>query len=308
MNKKIMLFSLLGLFVLGFGGAALLDYYGQINLEFNVEQAVTLDGDGCVDNVCSPSITTLYSPDTDLSGLYVLTNQDPDKSRDVELRRTSCGGDCAGITTTYVKPVALDDEANWGEEEVVGLEVDGTLNELFAGEGLQYTYTVLDGGIHNGAAPAVAVVNLVDGRHIILFPGWGARTGTHTLEFSETVAQDTGGNTFVDFALQPNGFGAWIYGSGPSYGDFEFVKGDTAELDGTEEISRVWIMTQGVNTGAEDQIKSMLVKGIEYEFISGVSGDIFTVDSLSPKSAFLIQNDLSTTAGPYTITTEAIPA
>ena len=44
MNKKIMLFSLLGLFVLGFGGAALFTHYGFFQQEINVDSPIVLDG------------------------------------------------------------------------------------------------------------------------------------------------------------------------------------------------------------------------------------------------------------------------
>jgi len=152
-----------------------------------------------------------------------------------------------------VSGIAEDDNTNFGSDsnEAMGVDVSLTLNELFAGSGLQYTYTVVNGGTYSGASPASAVIDLADGRQIILFPGWGTRTGTYTLEFSETVASDTGG-TFVDFSLQPSGFGAWLYGSGSTYGDFEFVKGDTSLLDGTEVVTRVAIQHQAANTGEID--------------------------------------------------------
>ncbi len=84
-NKKYLAFGILGLFALALVTAGLLTYYGQIQQNVNVEQAVVLSGVGCNNNVCIDDIGTVYSPNTRISGLYVLTNHDPVNSRDVEL-------------------------------------------------------------------------------------------------------------------------------------------------------------------------------------------------------------------------------
>ena len=317
-RTKIISIVLLSLLVVGIVSAGLLTYYGRIETTVNVEQAVVLegpDGANCPGNICSESVGTIYSPGTTLSGLYTLTNLDPNNDREVNVVRTGCfeegiGQNCDGITTTYIKPVAKDDNTNWGSNnnEAVGINVDLTLDELFAGDGLQYEYTVLDGGTNNGASPAIAVIDLADGRHIILFPGWGDRDETCTLHYSETEASDTCENYYVDFSLQPDDFSSWLYGSGPTYGDFEFVKGDTPLIDGTEVVTRVTSQHQAANTGQEDQIESMLINGTNYVFVEGVSGAMFTVSSdENPKLGFIVKNDFMTTIGTYTITTEIIP-
>ena len=103
MNKKYLMFGVLGLFAMVIVTAAVIEHYGSIQQNFNVEQAVTLSGENCMDNSCTNDIRQVYSPDTRISGLYVLTNNDPENSRDVEIVRT-CTPDCDGITTTYYTP------------------------------------------------------------------------------------------------------------------------------------------------------------------------------------------------------------
>lgn len=165
-----------------------------------------------------------------------------------------------------------DDNNNWGsrDNEAVGIPITSglTLDELFAGDGLMYNYTVLDvGTVYNGDAPVIAVIDLEDGRHIILFPGWGARAenASFTLQFSETVAHDSGGNNYVDFSLQPANFSSWLYGSGSTYGDFEFVKANTELLNGSEVVTRIAIQHQAANTGQKDRLDSLTFVGLEPE-------------------------------------------
>ncbi len=188
--------------------------------------------------------------------------------------------------TAYITQIT-DDNTNWGsrDNEVVAFSPSGlTLDDLFAGAGLSYTYTIIDGGLYDGASPIVAVIDLADGRHIILFPGWGNRAdGTsYTLQYSETVAHDTGGNSYVDFSLQPNDFSSWLYGSGPTYGDFEFVKGDTSLIDGTEVVTRVAIQHQAANTGETDKLDSLTFDGTTYNFAPQILADDFECTMTEP--------------------------
>ena len=310
MNKKKLLYGMvIPLFAVIFVSAAILSFYGQINLSITAQQAVILYSDGidvdCEDNICDEDLGTVYSPDTILSSVYILTNLDPEKSRDINLSTDNVNG----VTTTYVKPIALDNKADWGtQQEAVGFNVDADLDELFANGGLEYAYTVLNGGTYNGAASAMAVIDLDDGRHVVLFPGWGSRTGTNTLTFSDTVASDTGGNGYVDFIVYDSN---WIKveGSPGSYPAWTILKTSLTTVDGNTEATRVRILTQGADTGQEDQIETMLVNGVDYVFIEGTNGDGFTISSLNPKSAFVISNDFNTSGNQdYIITTEAIPA
>ena len=142
-----------------------------------------------------------------------------------------------------------------------------TLDELFAEDGLQYTYTVIDGGSANGAAPIIAVIDLEDGRHITIYPGWGDRTGSQTLQFSATVSTCTSdvGDKVVDFVLEYADFrGEKLYKSvSCGYGDFEAVKADTIELDGTEVVTRVAIQHQAAGTMQKDELNSLTFSGLE---------------------------------------------
>lgn len=188
----------------------------------------------------------------------------------------------AYAATLNVSPViATDNNSNFGapENEAVGIDVNITLNELFADDGLQYTYTVLNGGSFSGAAPAMAVITLEDGRRIILFPGWGDRTGTYTLTFSETTASDTGGNNLVDFEIRDSGM-VRLYGSGPTYGDFEFVKTDTDLINGLESVVRVAIQHQAANSGQVDRIDSILISGALTNYYGTIQAAIDEIDTI----------------------------
>ena len=158
-NKKFLLFGVLGFFALALVTASLLLYYGQINQPYDVEQAVTLSGNDCSDNVCTDDVGQVYSPDTRLSGLYVLTNHDPINPRDVELKRTSCGSaGCSGITTSYLKEVGYIYSSN-----IAGVLVDVTDE----GEWLKWTYTYADNPTHT---PKMTVaINYPDGFAITTF-------------------------------------------------------------------------------------------------------------------------------------------
>jgi len=172
---------------------------------------------------------------------------------------------------------AKDDNNNFGSQdnEALGIDYTGeglTLDQLFSGDGLQYEYTILDGGAYNGASPAMATIDLEDGRHIALFPGWGDRTGTHDLQFSNTVATATAdsGNVPVDFVIHD---ASWSksWGSQGEYGNWNYLKASGSgssgvlPLTGSEIVTRVGIQHQAANTGAEDQIDSIVVSGETFE-------------------------------------------
>ncbi len=193
------------------------------------------------------------------------------------------------VTVLPMEGLAKDDNTNFGSStnEALGIDVNLNLDELFAGDGLQYEYTVLDGGSFNGAASAIAVIDLFDGRHIVLFPGWGDRTGTHTLEFSDTlsVATSDSGDKVVDFVIYDS---SWIssWSSNNEYGNWNFLKasgsstGGVLPLIGDEVVTRVAIQHQAANTGQEDQIESMLVNGETY--LPDVEGPTLSNTFLEP--------------------------
>jgi len=141
MKKKVLLVAGLSVLAICLVSAAILVYYGQINQNVNVQQAVVLSGDCDTlnNNVCTRELGTVYSPDTILSGVYTLTNKDPAKDREVNLSRTSCLPDCDGITTTYLELIPYSYDKN---HEGVGVVVTDE------GEWLKWTYTYAENPTH----------------------------------------------------------------------------------------------------------------------------------------------------------------
>jgi hypothetical protein len=225
---------------------------------------------------------------------------------------TSYSPDGVGITTTYNTEIT-DDNTNFGSRSnaVVEIGTSLTLDGIFAGEGLKYTYTVLVGGTYNGASPVVAVLDLDDGsgRHIVLFPGWGDRTGTHTLQFSDTVAYDTGGNHYVDFVVYDSDFHK-IWGSPRSYPAYIGIKtSPLCPITGTETVKTVAIQHQGANTGEKDRVESLAFGGHSFPFIQITEGVSFTLQPRQtvyfvPRYKFAVNIQPRT----YTITTTVKPA
>lgn len=184
-------------------------------------------------------------------------------------------------TSLYV--VKDDGTGSFGDPstQFLSLDLDLTLDELFAGDGFSYTYTVLEGGIYNGAAPIVAVFELEDGSHIVLFPGWGSRTGEHTLIFSDDVAEDTGGNNVVDFVVYNDLYGdtsnRWSNGgSYPAWTNTKALSG--CPVDGTEKVVRTFFMHQGANTGQEDRLESILLNQEEIFLGGGLGLQVSAID------------------------------
>jgi len=141
--KKIFLGMLiLGIMVVGVS-AALLSYYGVINFSAEAEQAVTLDGFGCNENICSEEIEIVYAPDTRFSNVYTLTNEDPVNPRIAELT-TECSVndvDCIAeeFEISYWKP------AIYTFDEIRG-SVDVEVTD--DGEWLSWIYTYAETPTH----------------------------------------------------------------------------------------------------------------------------------------------------------------
>ncbi len=171
------------------------------------------------------------------------------------------------LPNLYAVPTSSDDQGSFGEESTQFYSEDlfpgTTLDDIFADSGFSYTYNVTDGGAHSGASPLVAVFELDDGRHIVLFPGWGTRTGVNTLTFSDVLAEDTGGNNVVDFTIYTSDFqGGAQWSSNNQYGDWNFLKSTGSSsngalpLTGSEQVVRVFFMHQGAGTGQVDDLLS----------------------------------------------------
>ncbi len=80
-NKKVLTFGILTLFALALVSAGLIQYYGKINQEVNVEQAVILN---CEGNICNEVLDGISYEDFLVSDVYTLINL-ANTPRDVQL-------------------------------------------------------------------------------------------------------------------------------------------------------------------------------------------------------------------------------
>ena len=274
MNKKILITVLAIALTVGIASAAFISYFGQVKMTVTVGQSVLLDGKdytqmpieeaaavGGGETFCKPHY--LESQASVPVDLHFVTTFSPALT-DTE------------IVVTYSTEI-IDGNTNFGstDNELVAFPITSglTLNDLFAGGGFSYAYTIIDGGAFDGASPVIAVIDLDDGRHVILYPGWGARTGAHTLTFSDTVASDTGGNNLVDFTIYASDFaGGAQWSSNSEYGNWNYLKasgsstGGALPLTGTEVVTRIAIQHQAANTGEIDRLDSLTFNGQTYEF------------------------------------------
>jgi len=318
LGKQMPVFVLVALALMaGTASAALLTYYGQITTTVDVQQSILLDGgDHLQINV---DVVEEDAPGgEEFCFKHHIKNQ-MSVPGEVELE-TIYDPNGGGITTTYDSEITditaypITDFGSRNNEVCGKIYKYHTLDEIFSGTGLQYGYTVVDGGTYNGASPIVAVLDLDDGRHIALFPGWGARADdtSHSLQFSGTVATATadGGSVPVDFALYPSDFSSWLYGSGPSYGDFEAIKADTVLLNGSEVVVSISFQHQAANTGETDRLDWMDIEfGDERnDFVQPEELVPFWIESGEEVSFCLChQFPVNIPPNTYEITTEVIP-
>jgi len=236
MKKKLITLGILGLFSLVLVSAGILIYFGQINQNVDVEQSITLDGIGCSGNVCTEEIGTVYSPDTRLSGLYVLTNNDPENSREVELKRTSCGdAGCSGITTTYYTPsmeniikgadrlvVTQNDDGGWdwgtpdgnpatpaeSPKNTIGVTAQGVLDAYVLTEEQSYLDTA---------------INAYD--YMVVLATADERMRGPDIPFLVELSEATGNSVYAGLAEERYQDALTEYGSGTATGFAEFVRG-----------------------------------------------------------------------------------
>ena len=111
-NKKKLLIFGLPIFCLVLVSAVLLTYYGQIQQNVNVKQAVVLSGMGCVtdvDTVCTATPDNGFGGDTFVSDVYTLANN-ADTLRNVNLVTTYELIDADEITTSYYGLIGYSEE------------------------------------------------------------------------------------------------------------------------------------------------------------------------------------------------------
>ena len=263
--------------------AALLTYFGQIQTTANVQQAVVISADGTNWNTYDQPITHTISEPAPGGETFCFEQWIWNKAS-IPVAVTFNTNLYDGITTTCTLVHEItDDNTNFGssDNEVVAFSPPAglTLDGLFVGAGLSYTYTIINGGTWAGASPVVAVIDLADGRHVVLFPGWGARTSSQSLQFSDTVATctvDVGGPAVVDFTVYTSNFaGGAQWSSNNQYGNWNYLKasgsstGGVLPLTGNEYVTRIAIMHQGANTGETDRINSLTFSGTTYNFVDG---------------------------------------
>jgi len=270
--------------------AALLTYFGQVQTTANIQQAVVISADGTNWNNYNTPITHTI-PEPAPGGETFCVKQWIWNRASIPVAVSFATNSYAGITTTSTLGVheITDNNHNFGsrDNEVVAFlpETGLTLDDLFAGNGLSYAYTIINGGTYTGASPIIAVIDLADGRHVVLFPGWGARTGGESLQFSDTVATSTsdGGAVPVDFTVYASNFaGGAQWSSNAQYGNWNFLKatgsstGGSLPLGGNEFVTRIAIQHQGADTGETDRIDSLTFGGTIYTFADGTlqSGEI----------------------------------
>ena len=110
-KKKLLMFGIVGFFAVALVTAGLLQYYGKINQEVSVEQAVILEG--CEGNICVENVVNGWTGDAFLSNVYTLKNL-ADTTREVMLTTAYPTEDEGEIETTYLEIVtpSADEEGD----------------------------------------------------------------------------------------------------------------------------------------------------------------------------------------------------
>jgi len=319
LNKKISIFgktipvtAIAMLLIVGIGSATLLTYYAQISGTFAVSQSVVVDNGQTV----SDSLSGALGGETFCFD-HTLQN-DASVPANVELAYTG-NTNLDGVTITYNSQVA-DNNAIFGlpHNAVVSFSPSGmTLNDVFAGNGLIMNFTIANGGTYSGASPAMIVLSLSDGRYVILYAGWGARTGSQSLQFSDTVATSTsdGGNVPVDFTVYNSSLIAAMWSSNNQYGNWNFLKstgsstGGALPLTGSELVTKITVQSQGANTGEIDTINSLSFDSESHNFIQVTPNTPFSLQS-GQKSDFNACYGFAINIAPetYIVTTNVAPS
>lgn len=137
MNKKISLFAILLLSAF-FVTAGVLTYFGQVQQNVQVTQAVGLSGASCSSNLCVEN-QAVYSPDVLFSGVYTLTNNDPNKTRTtIPTTEAVVNGNILSggeITTNYVSYDVGSDFSNY-DSGTCDSTIDATQLGIISGTGV----------------------------------------------------------------------------------------------------------------------------------------------------------------------------
>lgn len=156
MNKKYLMFALLGLF--GIGIVSAIAYYAVFSTTINVSPSITLSGD-CEDTVSG------YSGDTIVGDECVITNNAP-SDRELVISSDSV----EGITTSYMGSLVLakKDTSTWNKtEDTISINYT-VIGDSFEVTGVPGGYTAiyykdavvgLEGRLEN-PQPAISIVGI----------------------------------------------------------------------------------------------------------------------------------------------------
>lgn len=106
MNKKILMFSVLGLLMIGLGAAALISHFGLIQQNITVGQGLILDDGSWDEDIVLESDTTSVNNDVFVSAHNLRNEADIDAVIDLTKNCTGAGS-CSEINTTYYSKTNL---------------------------------------------------------------------------------------------------------------------------------------------------------------------------------------------------------
>jgi len=321
MNKKKLMLFVLPILALVVVSAALLNHYGQIQQEVNVEQAVVLN---CPNGDCTESPVNVFSGDTLVSEVYTLTNN-ADTPRDVKLETAYTPGIETGeiVTSyygveTYDETITIDGYSipavvtvkDLGDSVEWTIDMDETV-PAFANGHAQYGLIISKDKVHpafqvhsNDGTCLVDKGGWVAGTH--LYSAWddtipgnynGWNTGGEDCEFTNTLAINEGIVVVGEYSTSVNTdakFTITIPKTHLGYEEFYWamqLMGNTVDTQYPNE----WVKWSGdASTFATINLMNL---GTE------LIGSFPVEDSLS----FVVVNDFMSTGYTGTITTSVNP-
>ena len=265
-KKKLALFGL-PILCLVLVSAALLTFYGQIQQDVNVEQAVILTCgiSGCTENYLGE---TIYSGDTLISEVYTLTNN-ADTSRDVKLvTRYIPVIDVGEITTTYLK------EVEYSFVEIVGTQpVNVNVEDL--GDSIKWTVDFpgeepYDGVTEGNGLMAVGLVIATDGE------GEGPVFQIHNNDGSDS-GYDWGTWLYSEWGPIDAGYYGWFTGTGGNNIPISNIDGVQATGERYNEVNPDGIFTITID---KSELGEDFHWALNLAIGSGFMGDYLTYEQM----------------------------
>lgn len=195
-KKKLLLFGLLPLLVIGIASAALVGFFGKITQSVDVEQAVALSGTGCSSSECTDSFV-MSGGETIISETYAITSM---TSVDGEVQFvTDCSAiesenSCDELITTEMVELSVTgftggDEFERDHYKTTDYESTTSLDEL---DTVTYSFKVTENSGSNQLAPYVVIVGQGIGPYnvaVYLIPD-GETYDTNT-EYTRTIDENS---------------------------------------------------------------------------------------------------------------------